>query len=354
MRKASSRCKLVLGLVSSAVLIGCASVSTEPSVGMRVEPLYQVRAGGDKANSRAFFALGQAYQGEGRWQKAMDAYSRAAFSDPDDAEAFNSLGVARAMLDQSHSAVAAFAMAVELVPDDVRYINNLGFALLLDAQYARAADYLRAALVRDPGHEQARANLAKAEFMLAPLAKESAPTPTLEALPAPAGPSLASPVTPLAETVPPVPAVTAVTADTAVATVAVAATESSEGEARLAGFRFEIANGNGMPGAAGRLRSWLEQRGIEGARLKNLRPFVSASTVVQYMPGHRSQALEVARRMPGGIGVQPFPDGLKSADVRVVIGHDVSVSSECPRSWPCASGDRVAEANALALPSAAR
>lgn len=303
---------LALGTIASAVLIGCASVDAKGGGGAwRIEPLVELRHGGDAANGRAYFALGQAYQGEGRWQEAAEAYSKAAFADPDSAEAFHSLGIAQAVLGRHAGAITAFRHAVDLDPESAQYLNNLGYALLLSGQYARSLPFLRAALAREPGHEQARTNIARVEIMLRPVAA----APAVEA--ASPAPDLAAaepgPTSRAAET-PPDPAL----AD------------------RLAGFRIEIANGNGVRGAAARLREWLRERGVDTARLSNLRPFTSADTQVEYQPGHLAQALEIARRMPDGAGVVPAADSFSRADVRVVIGHDVkAAAASCRGRWPC-------------------
>ena len=67
---------VALGTLVCAALIGCASVEPRAGAAWRIEPLMRVSHGGDPANGRAYAALGEAYQGEGRWQEAAEATRR--------------------------------------------------------------------------------------------------------------------------------------------------------------------------------------------------------------------------------------------------------------------------------------
>ena len=67
---------VALGTLVCAALIGCASVEPRAGAAWRIEPLMRVSHGGDPANGRAYAALGEAYQGEGRWQEAATRWGR--------------------------------------------------------------------------------------------------------------------------------------------------------------------------------------------------------------------------------------------------------------------------------------
>ncbi len=338
---------VALGTLVCAALIGCASVEPRAGAAWRIEPLMRVSHGGDPANGRAYAALGEAYQGEGRWQEAAEAYSKAAFADPENAAAFHALGIAQAVLGRYDGAISAFGHAVDLAPESAQYLNNLGYALLLSGQYARALPFLRAALAREPGHEMARTNIARAEIMLRPAAAAAAAAPAVDPgaapgaepapHPAPAGPvAAASPAATEAVGAP----TSSVVADAASSTGAMAGAAPE----RLSGFRVEITNGNGMRGAATRLRDWLHERGAPQARLSNLRPFNSPRTQVEYQPGQLAAALEIVRRMPDGAGITRAPGETDRADVRVVIGHDLRVAAAaCQGRWPCAAATPAAQ-----------
>src|SRR5690606_8350005 len=93
---------------------------------------------------------------------------------------------------------------------------------------------------------------------------------------------------------------------------------------------LEVSNGNGVTGAAARLRRWLAAHDMPTHRLTNQRPFVQRETVVEYRRGHEA----AARRL---VAVLPLADrpatvaaraGLRT-DVRIVLGHDWARIAAC-------------------------
>ena len=259
----------VVWVCASMALVGCASIGGTSAPGWRVEPTVALRHGVDPVNSRGYYALGLAHQGEGRWQEAAEAYLKAVAHDPSDARALNALGIAQAMLSRPDSAIAAFERAVDLSPQNAGYRNNLGFALLSAGRPAGALAHLREALVIDPHYPIALENRARAEQLLA----EQRAASRQAAVPA-------EPVSPSSEPAlaeaPPERA-----ADVAVEAPVALPVQPQAVEDRLRGYRLEVANGNGVPGAAARVREWLLARGHDAARLTNERPFNVAETVVQ-------------------------------------------------------------------------
>ena len=356
-------------MATSIALIGCASTDAFSQRAWRVEPEYKLTAGRDRASSSAFLALGRAYQGEGRLQNAADAFAKAAANDPSDPDCYSALGVALAAMGRHDAAISAFIRALKLAPDQAPLLNNLGYVLMLDGQFERAIAYLHAAVASDPTHERARENLEMAETQLA-LEKAANPAslvaradelpstaslssaheavyPALQGSTAslPRAAFVAVPFGKALEVLPPasvygqapqpisgpmtVPIVGPVPSDDATAsTRSQPLGPTFEPTTRpfqaMTALKYEIANGNGVTGAAARMRAYLfgTQPGRSAVRLIDLRPFSTAHTQVQYADGFREAAVVVASRMPTSAEIVPF-SGTARPDVRIVLGRDV-------------------------------
>lgn len=361
----------IAGFAAGAGTIGCASMDGRVVDRWKIEPTVAVRHGLDATNAQGFFALGLAYQGEGRWEQAAEAFLKAALNDPDDARAHNGLGISLGVLGRHDSAVAAFERAASLDPLSAQYRNNLGFALLLDGRPASAKQQLKAALLLEPGHTLALENLGRADEALASAARASAAA-EVAAAPTGASPEAAMPVAAEpAKTDEPAPAAARTVALEQAPTVAALEVRAPRAEPlalqiagaappapaapsrqeepagsaapvlapqeRLRDFRLEVANGNGVEGAAARLRSWLATQGVTTHRLSNQRPFATAQTTVHYQPGWREQALALAQRLPAEAQVVEAEGPSIRAEVKVVIGHDVRRTASCGDRWPCAT-----------------
>jgi len=111
---------------------------------------------------------------------------------------------------------------------------------------------------------------------------------------------------------------------------------------RLEGVSVEIVNGNGITGAAARLRLRLQEQGVKVGRLANLRPYNSPHTQVLYRPGKAEAARAVVNRMPVDANIAPAPAGSTRADLSVLIGLDVRHSAGCAVLAACAPPIRVA------------
>ena len=359
-------------LAVAAVLAGCAGTAGNAPPALRVEPLLRV-SGTDTAAADGYRALGRQYAGEARWQRAADAYRRAAALEPGNAESFNGLGLAEARLLRYPIAVAAFERAVELAPARADLLNNLGYALVLDGRPAQAGSVFNRALQHAPDHAAARANLKFADERVAAsqaprVAAVTEAAPRSEAtLPPPPAPA-ASAMSMLTE--PNLPALKSVTASlplptapttqvaTAIAPIGLAQelagppfdmllpaviaplylvrpdTVPMTASARTAETRIVVVNGNGVTGLARRLGRLMATLGLARTRLANLPPYDTALTTVQYRAGFEQQAREIARLLPMAAALSVAATG-SNVDVRVVVGHDVTTSQACAELAAC-------------------
>ncbi|HEU5297335.1 MAG TPA: LytR C-terminal domain-containing protein [Burkholderiaceae bacterium] len=316
-----------VGLVMALVMAGCATPTPEA---WRVVPRYRVTHAGTGA-AQGYFALARKYEGEGRVGLALVAWRKAALEAPDDVEILDALGIAEARQGFHDRAIATLRRASALAPPQAARLNNLGYALLLDGRNDEARRVLLEALALEPQHAQARTNLSRLEPIGAVAAVAFAvPVPNSFSVadlqtaasqqPADGIRLIAQPTTgplPLSST----PGTSATVP--AIATEVRSALSEEAHPVNLHAVRIQIANGNGIPGMAARLASWLRRSGLENAmHLSNLPPYDSPSTVVHYRPGFAEQAREIARRMQPGAMVAQQPGDARGADVRVVIGRD--------------------------------
>jgi len=352
-----------LAVAVSLVLAGCASAAKD---GWRIEPAFRIQHAGATGAGQGYLALGRQYDGERRWDQALQSYRKAALEAPWDVDILNALGLAEAGQGHHARAVAVLRRAVVLAPGRAQIINNLAYALMLEGRADEARDFLRLALTVEPGHARARQNLDQVEASIAAAAQPAAPAPSRSA-PEPSPPLVAAaePDVPRlrvlsAPNLPPLqlstaPLEPASTTPTPVVLLTIASVElpplatvaepslpemvpqraESEPPAQIAPSaqpaaptlpkpRVEISNGNGVRGMAAWLAGWLRERGLEGrSRLTNLRPYISATTVVQYRPGFDVQAREIARRMPASVELVADPRRGAPSDVRIVLGHDL-------------------------------
>jgi hypothetical protein len=87
-------------------------------------------------------------------------------------------------------------------------------------------------------------------------------------------------------------------------------------------FRFDVANGNGVPGMAHKMRDALARRGIQAGRITNKRPFNTQSTEIQYLAGFEKEAERVRSAMGAHVVMTPVSVIAGSQDVRLVLGKD--------------------------------
>lgn len=328
----------MLAVAASAVLVGCTTMQADP---LRVEPLFRVQNGSANA-APGYVALAKQYEGEGRTAQALDAYRKAAKAAPADPDVLNALGLALARHAQFGPAVTALRQAVALAPERAQLLNNLGYALLLDGRSEEARAIFRLTLAVQPTHETALRNLAYVDQQLAAAAPPR-PVPqaaAVQPVAAPVAEQVAA-ATPVQASPGPTPPIAADPAVERPATPsggrAVETKTAAPARTSLDGVSVEIVNGNGINGAAARLRQLLRERGVEVGRLANRLPYDSPHTQVLYRSGQADAAQEMAKRLPVDAAVGSAPAGSTRADLSVLLGHDVRQGAGCALLQACAA-----------------
>ena len=354
--------RTALAAVSLATLGACAT--RDASQAWRIEPLLRVQHSAEA--SAAFYRTGRYYDGMRRWAQAADEYRKATVADPRNADAFNAMGVALARLGDHTGAENRLRQALALQPDRADVRSNLGLVLMQAGRPAEAVAHLRSALETDKENATARDNLRRAlahgEAAMASMAADPStanrtaqppgPEPALAAglpvlMPGEGESASAPHAVVLPETVPSPamqvidrPSVAWRTATPGIATPTrpdvPAPPFAQQTATALPEMRLEISNGNGVPGAAARLRQWLAGRGLVTRHLSNRKPYVQPATMIEYRHGQEVQAQRLAQLLPAQLATQPRT-GLRT-DVRVLIGHDWQRIAACLADSACADG----------------
>ena len=334
------------GAVAAAVLVavaGCATVDHMQALAWKVEPVMDVRHGAQ--SSDAYYQLGRYYAGSHAWDNAIDAYHKAIAADVRNVEAYNALGVALAGGHRYEEAEAMLRKGVEIDPASAHVWSNLGFVLMLAGRPREAIAELKTALKLDPENVTARGNLreALAQWELQQTSREGNVT---TAVSKPEALLVAAVATVLADlrvndrpTVP------------AFATGVVAGSSGPQAKfpdqvvpvslvvplavSAKVGMQLELSNGNGIRGAAARLKQWLTAEGLQVDRLTNRRPYDQQQTVIQYRDGQQDAALQVARTLRMTAQLDATPSTHLRSDVRVVLGHDWVRTAACLERNAC-------------------
>jgi len=343
-RKVPHGVLLQRGTLAVAVLIalaGCAtSAGPENALAWKVEPMLDVKHGAQ--SSEAYYTLGRYHDGSQAWDKAIDAYRKAIAANARNVEAYNALGVALARSHRLEDAEATLRKAVGIAPQSAHVRSNLGLVLLLAHRPQEAVSELQTALTLDRENVTAQAHLQEALAKSEPrpassTAEVSVPASTVADGPEPLG-TAALPHAAELQVIdrPTVPAFPRPAMDTTDQTAPTSEPEPAPQAAPAeVSIRLELSNGNGIGGAAARLKQWLTAEGLPVERLTNQRPFDQQHTLIQYRAGHQEAALRVAQalHMTPQLGTAPST-GLKS-DVRVVLGHDLVRTTACLEHKAC-------------------
>jgi tetratricopeptide (TPR) repeat protein len=374
---------LTLAMSAVAMMGGCAS-SQAPESGLKMQAVQRVTHG--QNNPQAFYQLGRYYQGQTRYDLALEAYRQALSLQPEYVDALTGLGVVHAMLGQYDDALRSLRAAASLDPGSVTAQNNLGYiywllnardealqayrqALKLDPLNARARDNLRLAMkeaVNDQAPEAAGSQPAAAPEVAGAAASTAALQevgPQVHELRAPEpartsprgeqsaaarlGPApvaaasertvadsrlalneVAPQVYELRMPVQSVEPIAALPERNTLATaeravVQVATAPPASPAAADSTAYLAVMNGNGVNGMADRVSRHLAAQGYPSAGTGNQPHFNEAQTRIEYRPGHAEQARRLSRLLPGQATLSEVAALDGRAKIRLVLGNDI-------------------------------
>ena len=116
---------------------------------------YKRAAGINSSQAGAYFGCGNAHQRMGEYEKALEAYAKALELDPEYVYAYNGRGNAYQALGKYEKAVSDYDRALELDPEYVYAYNGRGNAYKALGEYEKAVSDYDRALELDPEHVNA-------------------------------------------------------------------------------------------------------------------------------------------------------------------------------------------------------
>jgi Flp pilus assembly protein TadD len=329
--------KRILPLLCAAYLAGCATnqqMSSSSEASLSIAPMVRT---GNTADS--MYQLGRYYQGQNRYEKAIEAYRKALKLDENLAEAYNGLGVVYSRLGKLDEAISEFNTALQKSPEASHIYNNLGYAYYLQGQDDQSISAYKQALTLNPGNKRAQANLhlvhsknanmnatphldsSKQDQASVIVGAESSAKPTETSYQLKERHSLQEDS-----------GVIARASDSGLKVIEIAPAifrlekQQAQPQPLLKNFRkikIEVANGNGINGMAKRVSTFLSNSGFAAARLTNQQPFNVKQSEVQYRAGYRDEAEKLRATINGDPRLIQRDDLRADITIRVLLGKDV-------------------------------
>lgn len=348
---------LVLAL-GTCLLQACVAPQTKQAstTQMAIQPVLRMQHSAH-LSAASYYQLGKYHQTRGQLGLARAAYDTSMAMDSRQLEARNAIAALDAQEGRLDEAKVLLRQIVADHPEIAHLHNNLGYVYYLQNDYDSALTHLQHALALDSGNAWARNNLVT---VLAAQAKHVEHATVASGLdPQPANPNfpqqnesltpstaqtdtsaqglvIKSPTIELQarmEVVQIVPnvyelrlksAIQTVLADLQTKQVAATTSPSKPVHSNLAlGSRVEIANGNGVPGMARKIKGVLGQQGIMVSRLTDARPYKQLTTKIQYRVGYQQSAEALKTALNGHAHVMLSDSLSAKSDVRLVLGKDV-------------------------------
>ena len=367
--------KIIPAVCCIALMSSCASNQSTSAAPWTIKTTAVTKSSNDKPE--AMYQLGRYYQGQNRFDEAVNAYLKALNADANFVEARNGLGVIYSRQGKYREAIEAFQAAIQQAPKAAHLYSNMGYAYYLQGQYAESVKALQQATALDPNNLRALNNLGQAyakagnttqsalAFSEAISVEKPNSTVTEAAVPAQSMPP-ATVTNIAAKPVADSSVKTASTQDTQILAIPkdrgvirtadsapqvlpvvesraklvslaphvselqlrpqgadmlqVASTESLQD---LQKIRLEVANGNGVTGAAGKVRKFLNGQGYAAARLTNQKPFKTKTTQIHYRSGYEAQAQVLQSKLLDAPKLVERNDMRANVSVRVVLGKDM-------------------------------
>ncbi len=338
----NTRRKILPVMCCIALLSACAS---NQLAGQASPTISTFLFGNDGRVADENYQLGRYYQDQSRYDLAVTAYRKALSADNSFVEARNGLGVIYSIQGKYREAIDEFQLAVQQAPKASHLYSNMGYAYYLQGNYTDSVAALEQATLLDPNNIRAFNNLAQAyaksgntdKSMQTPAQGLNSPGVSTEATTAsnlkPANPSETQLLTPSVDhdLIKPIPSgsimaeedigVKRLNQATNVTQLQLRNTEL--GAHAVEKMRLEVANGNGLTGAAKKVGQYLRGNGYLVARLTNQKPFHVQVTQIQYREGYQAQAELLKLNIPDSAELVQRNDMKRNVSIRLVLGKDM-------------------------------
>lgn len=317
--------KLLPVLIGSILMSGCAYFQPKQNTAendLKIEST--IKVSGANAQAASMYQLGRYYQGQNRFEQALEAYKKSLDADQTYTESYNGLGVLNSRLGNYDEAITQFKHALELAPQADHIHNNLGYAYYLQGNIDAARAAFQQALLINPDNTRAFKNLALVQGKpLDVLPKSNAVVDTVvETKPGKVSSGHIEVVSqPQLEVRQLEPSVFELKKYIPVQ-------ERSSIRGRLQVGRIEVSNGNGVTGMARMAAGYLKRQGYASARLTNQKSFNVPRSEVHYRSGYEAEAKELQSQVPGQPGMIERTDLRAGTNVRLVIGQDLATQQD--------------------------
>ena len=321
--------RIAVSVISALSMAGCASpIQTQAERPPAVQPVLNVY---DGLTAEGMYRLGRYYEGQARFEPAINAYREAIRRDPLMVEAYTALGTSLAAQQRYDEAIRQFQAAIVLAPNVAHLHNNLGYAYLLSGDTELAVRALEEAQRLNPAHARSAENLRIAQAKLGnsvppTVSSQSKTISSPRTAPAMQSVTVPAPGTNLVEVAPQVFELRKSPKPRHFEKIeAVPLPPLPEPQPRaksVPSFKLEISNGNGVLGLAKRVAGRLVAAGVRTARLTNQRPFNQPTTEVEYREGYAAAAAALVSKLQHPVQIKPKHDLASHIDVRLVLGKD--------------------------------
>jgi tetratricopeptide (TPR) repeat protein len=321
--------RIAASVIGALSMAGCAiPIQKETQQPPAVQPVLSVHVG---LTAEGMYRLGRYYEGQARFEPAINAYREAIRRDPLMVEAYTALGTSLAAQQRYDEAIHQLQAAVVLAPNAAHLHNNLGYAYLLSGQTEQAVKALEEAQRLDRTHARSAENLRIAQAKLGNSVLQTVSSPS-KTVPSPStAPAMQSVTMPgqgtsLVEVAPQVFELRTSPKPRHFEKIeAVPLPPLPEPQPRatsVPSFKLEVSNGNGVLGLAKRVAGRLVDAGVRTARLTNQLPFNQPTTEIQYRAGYAAAAAALASKLQHPVQIKPKHDLASHIDVRLVLGKD--------------------------------
>jgi tetratricopeptide (TPR) repeat protein len=368
--------KILPAVCCIALMSSCASNQSTSAAPWTIKTTAVTKSSNDKPE--AMYQLGRYYQGQNRFDEAVNAYLKALNADANFVEARNGLGVVYSRQGKYREAIDAFQAAIQQAPKAAHLYSNMGYAYYLQGQYAESVKALQQATALDPHNQRALNNLGQAyakagnttqsaqafseaisvekpnntvtelatpaqsipanvtNIVSAPAADANVQAASVQdtqllAIPKDRGvirtansaPQVLPVVESRAKLVPVAPHISELQIRPQTAEmVQIASVEDAQD---LQKVRLEVANGNGVSGAAGKVSKFLRGQGYAAARLTNQKPFTTKTTQIYYRSGYEAEAQLLQSKLLDAPKLVECNDMRANVSVKVVLGKDMVI-----------------------------
>ncbi len=262
--------------------------------------------------SASHYKLGQYYQQQEKYDKAIEEFSKAVQNDSGFCKGYNGIATSYDALARCEMAKKSYEQALLCGPQEAYLYNNYACSRLLCEDYDKGLALLIEALQLSEDNDRIKNNIKLAQLLI--IEKNNSTEPVPDGIPVafdaktilePAGNEDEKPLTEPTKEIVVKPAHTQPAAD-------------------YSNSAIEVSNGNGVAGMAGKSADFFRTYGFTIRRITNAKHFHFNNSVIFYREGYLQVAKELARVIPGAQNMKKVDSlGRSFVGIRILLGKDL-------------------------------